>query len=106
MYYYMTWVIQANEWSSLWFPVSQGIGRPLIGLASDRYGRINVCTISTLIAGLSALAIWLPAGQYYPGTIVYALFGAFAGSLWPTVSTVGVEVIGIQLLPSGRCSDI
>lgn len=80
--------------------LSQGIGRPLIGLASDRWGRINVCGISTLIAGVSSLLIWILAGQYFAGLIVYALFGAFAGSLWPTVAPVGAEIVGIKFLPS------
>lgn len=81
--------------------VSQGFGRPLIGLASDRWGRLNVCGISTLIAGVSSLVIWIPAGQHYAGLIVYSLFGAFAGSLWPTVAPVGAEIVGIKVLPSG-----
>lgn len=82
--------------------MSQGIGRPLIGLASDRWGRINVCGISTLIAGVSSLLIWILAGQHFAGLIVYALFGAFAGSLWPTVAPVGAEIVGIKFLPSGE----
>ncbi|KAG7126912.1 transporter MCH2 like protein [Verticillium longisporum] len=80
--------------------LAQGIGRPLIGLASDRYGRINLCGISTLLAALSTLFLWTFTGQHFAGTIVYSLFGAFAGSLWPTVAPVGAEVVGIQLLPS------
>ncbi|KAM0322549.1 hypothetical protein ACHAQA_009396 [Verticillium albo-atrum] len=80
--------------------LAQGIGRPLIGLASDRYGRINLCGISTLLAGLSTLFLWTFTGKHFAGTIVYSLFGACAGSLWPTVAPVGAEVVGIQLLPS------
>ncbi|KAL2760043.1 hypothetical protein ACRALDRAFT_2038769 [Sodiomyces alcalophilus JCM 7366] len=80
--------------------LSQGIGRPLIGLASDRWGRINVCGIGTLLAALSTLFLWTFAGKHYPGTIVYALFGAFVGCIWPTVAPVGAEVVGLQMLPS------
>ncbi len=73
----------------------------MIGLFSDRIGRINIAGLSTLIAGLAALVIWIPGGKSYGGLIVYALFGVFAGALWPTVAPVGAEVVGIQLLPAG-----
>ena len=36
----------------------QMIGRPIIGLSLDRFGRINVTMISTLISGLTCLCIW------------------------------------------------
>lgn len=73
----------------------------MIGLFSDRIGRINIAGLSTLIAGVAALVIWIPGGKSYGGLIVYALFGLFAGALWPTVAPVGAEVVGIQLLPAG-----
>ena len=76
----------------------------MIGLFSDRIGRINIAGLSTLIAGLAALVIWIPGGKSYGGLIVYALFGLFAGALWPTVAPVGAEVVGIQLLPAGTLS--
>ncbi|WYZ35736.1 hypothetical protein EsH8_X_000383 [Colletotrichum jinshuiense] len=85
---------------SAMFNLSQGIGRPLIGLASDRFGRINMAGLGTLIAGLATFFIWIFAGKHFAGIIIFALFGAFAGVLWPTVGPVGAEVVGIQLLPS------
>lgn len=81
--------------------MSQGLGRPLIGLASDRWGRLNVAGIGTLIAGLAAFFLWIFAGSHFGGLIVYALFGGFAGIIWPCVAPVGAEVVGLQLLPSG-----
>ncbi|KAK3996457.1 major facilitator superfamily domain-containing protein [Cladorrhinum sp. PSN332] len=80
--------------------LSQGLGRPLIGLASDRVGRINVAGLGTLIAGTAAFLLWILAGKNFAGLIVYSLFGAFAGSIWPCVAPVGAEVVGLQLLPS------
>ncbi|EFQ34648.1 major facilitator superfamily transporter [Colletotrichum graminicola] len=82
------------------FNLSQGIGRPIIGLVSDRFGRINVAGLSTLIAGLATFFIWIFAGKYLVGIIFFALFGAFSGVLWTTVAPVATEVVGIQLLPS------
>ncbi|KAK4101754.1 MFS general substrate transporter [Parathielavia hyrcaniae] len=82
------------------FNLSQGVGRPLIGLASDRFGRLNVAAIGTLIAGLAAYLLWIFAGTHFSGLIVYALFGGFAGVIWPCVAPVGAEVVGLPLLPS------
>ncbi|KAM7184034.1 Major facilitator superfamily domain containing protein [Rhypophila sp. PSN 637] len=82
------------------FNVSQGIGRPVIGLASDRFGRLNVAGLGTLVACVTAFLLWILAGKHYPGLIIYALFGVFAGVLWPCVAPVGAEVVGLQLLPS------
>ncbi|KAJ0276176.1 hypothetical protein CBS470a_010930 [Colletotrichum nupharicola] len=86
--------------ASAMFQLSQGIGRPIIGLISDRVGRINVAGLGTLVAGLATLFVWIFSGRYFAGTIIYALFGAFAGCIWATVTPVGAEVVGIQLLPS------
>jgi len=82
------------------FNLSQGLLRPVIGLASDRLGRINVAGVGTLLAGLSAFFLWIFAAGHFPGLIIYALFGGFAGVIWPCVAPVGAEVVGLQLLPS------
>ncbi|KAH6845181.1 major facilitator superfamily domain-containing protein [Chaetomium sp. MPI-CAGE-AT-0009] len=82
------------------FNLSQGIGRPIIGLVSDRFGRINVAGIGTLIAGVAAFFLWIFAGPHFAGLVVYVLFGGFAGIIWPCVAPVGAEVVGLQLLPS------
>lgn len=80
--------------------VSQGLGRPVIGLFSDRVGRINIAALSSLIAGLAAFFLWIFAAKHFAGAIVYSLFGAFAGCIWPCIAPVAVEVMGLQLLPS------
>ncbi|KAL1868733.1 hypothetical protein Daus18300_005867 [Diaporthe australafricana] len=82
------------------FNLSQGLGRPVIGLFSDKVGRINIAALGSLIAGLAAFFLWVFAAKSFAGAIVYSLFGAFAGCIWPCVAPVGVEVVGLQLLPS------
>lgn len=82
------------------FNLSQGLGRPIIGLVSDRVGRLNIAGLGTLVAGLAAYFLWIFAGKAYPGLIIYAVFGMFAGVIWPCVAPVGAEVVGLQLLPS------
>lgn len=72
----------------------------MIGYFSDKIGRINVAALSSLIAGLASFFLWIFAGKYLAGLIIYALFGAFAGCIWPCIAPVAVEVVGLQLLPS------
>ncbi|KAK3397712.1 MFS general substrate transporter [Sordaria brevicollis] len=88
--------------ASAMFNLSQALGRPAIGLLSDRLGRMNVAGIGTLIASVVAFFLWIFAGKYYAGLIIYALFGAVAGILWPCVGPVAAEVVGLQLLPAGN----
>lgn len=58
------------------------IGRPLIGFASDRFGRIEVAGLLTLFCGVSCFAIWIPATSY--GVIVFfaILNGGILGVFW------------------------
>lgn len=83
--------------------VSQGVGRPVVGLTSDWLGPINVASAVTLIASLATLFIWIFAAKSLAGAIVFALFGTFTGNLFGMIGPVTVEVIGIKLLPSGTC---
>ncbi|KAK1778839.1 MFS general substrate transporter [Copromyces sp. CBS 386.78] len=86
--------------ASAMFNLSQALGRPAIGLLSDRLGRMNVAGIGTLIASVAAFFLWIFAGKYFAGLIIYALFGAVAGILWPCVGPVAAEVVGLQMLPA------
>ncbi|KAK8137783.1 hypothetical protein PG984_001163 [Apiospora sp. TS-2023a] len=83
------------------FNLAQGIGRPLVGLSSDVFGRINACTSATALCGLYCLFIWIFAAKSFAACIVFALLsGTVAGTLWAVVAPVCAEVVGLQLLPS------
>jgi MFS family permease len=58
------------------------VGRPLIGISSDKYGRMEVAGILTFVCGVSCFAIWLPANSYGM-TVFFALIsGAILGVYW------------------------
>lgn len=77
-----------------------GIGRPLTGFASDRYGRIEVAAVLTLGCGLSVFAIWIPANHY--GVLIFfsLLAGGILGVYWMTVGPLCAEVAGLKEVPS------
>ena len=58
------------------------IGRPLIGVASDRFGRLEVAGLLTLFCGVTCFAIWIPATSY--GILVFfaILNGGILGVFW------------------------
>lgn len=97
--------------------VGIGLGRPLVGWMSDRWGRINIAALMTASCGVFCLALWLPANNFAL-LIVFVLlagFGAgeaasehmqlilrltFTGNFWGTVSSVMAEVVGLKRLPT------
>ncbi|KXL42162.1 MAG: hypothetical protein FE78DRAFT_110394 [Acidomyces sp. 'richmondensis'] len=77
-----------------------GIGRPLIGFASDRFGRIEVAATLTLSCGLSVFAIWIPASHYGVLIFISLLAGPILGVYWMTVRPLCAEVAGLKEVPS------
>ena len=98
--------------ASMGFSVGQGgvltallnagmmLGRPMVGLASDRWGRLNVGAASTLLTGVMCFGLWLPAGSYAVVVVFAVLCGAVCGTFWTSISPITVEVVGIRELPS------
>ena len=84
--------------------LGQMVGRPIIGLSSDRFGRMNVAMFCTLGAGLMIFMFWIPA-EVAPNPYALLLFyaivgGALAGTFWTTIAPVAAEVVGIADLPA------
>ncbi|EPS33557.1 hypothetical protein PDE_08519 [Penicillium oxalicum 114-2] len=81
--------------------LGQGLGRPIVGIFSDRLGRINIATILTFVCGLFCLVIWVFADSMGVVCFFAVLVGTVAGTYWATVSPVLAEIIGLKDLPSG-----
>ncbi|KAI0421216.1 major facilitator superfamily domain-containing protein [Xylaria grammica] len=83
------------------FNLAQGLGRPAIGLSSDRVGRFNIAHLSTLFCGLLCLFVWQFGARTLAGCIVFALLsGSVAGVMWATVTPICAEVVGLAMIPS------
>jgi MFS family permease len=76
------------------------LGGPIVGLLSDRFGRVEVAGSATLAVSIGVWAFWIPA-QGYALSVVFALMaGGILGVFWTTISALCVEVAGIVELPS------
>ena len=62
--------------------VGTAIGRPIIGILSDRWSRIDTAGTLTLLCGVSCFAFWLPATSYALTVFFVILCGAIVGVFW------------------------
>lgn len=80
--------------------IGLGVSRPLVGLLSDRYGRLNVACFFTASCGIFCMTLWVPA-KGFALLLTFALCAGFGcGTFWGTVSAVTAEVVGLQRLPT------
>ncbi|RPA97021.1 MFS general substrate transporter [Choiromyces venosus 120613-1] len=74
-------------------------GRPLAGLSSDYFGRINISGNMTLLSALNCFFIWIFPKTFAVALVFSLVSGAVCGVFWTTISPVVVEVVGIEELP-------
>ena len=58
------------------------LGRPFIGVASDRFGRFEVAAGLTLFCGLCCFVIWIPATSFGVTVLFGMISGAILGVFW------------------------
>jgi len=78
------------------------IGRPLIGVMSDRFGRLEVAGGLTFVVAASVFAVWMPATVGGEGVMIFfaLVSGATLGVFWVTIGPLCVEIAGLVELPS------
>jgi MFS family permease len=80
--------------------LGQMLGRPVMGLVSDRYGRINVAFFLTCLCGIFCFAFWIPAKGMGLLSFFAIVGGALSGTFWATIAPVGAEIVGLKDLPA------
>jgi predicted MFS family arabinose efflux permease len=86
------------------------VGRPVIGILSDHFNRINTAALITLICGLSCITLWIPASSYVLTIIFSIVCGGTLGIFWmveryaSSTSDVLTKLIGYRsfVCRSGR----
>ncbi|KAL2810455.1 major facilitator superfamily domain-containing protein [Aspergillus granulosus] len=81
--------------------LGQGLGRPFVGMFSDKLGRINIATFLTFLCGVFCLLIWIFARSMGLVSFFAVLVGTVAGTYWATVAPVLAEIIDLRDLPGG-----
>lgn len=64
------------------FNIGTAVGRPIIGIISDQWSRIDTAGALTLVCGLSCFALWIPASSYALTIFFAILCGAIVGVFW------------------------
>lgn len=72
---------QATQVTAL-LNLGTALGRPFIGIASDRYGRFEVASGLTLFCGVCCMAIWIPATSFAVTVVFGIISGAILGVFW------------------------
>ena len=62
--------------------VGTAVGRPIIGILSDRWSRIDTAGVLTLLCGLSCFVFWLPATSFALTVVFSTICGAIVGVFW------------------------
>ncbi|KAF8581920.1 MFS general substrate transporter [Ramaria rubella] len=78
----------------------QMVGRPLSGLAMDRFGRINMTVMLTFVSGLSCLVIWMFATSYGVLAFFAIVQGMVSGVFWVACGPLTAEIVGLRDLGS------
>ena len=80
--------------------LGQALGRPPIGYFSDSFGRLNMASTMTFLAGLFSLVIWMFAKSFGVLILFAVLGGSVAGTFWAVAAPVTTEIMGLVDLPS------
>jgi MFS family permease len=76
------------------------VGRPLAGLLLDKFGRINIAIVLSILNGVSCCAIWFPARSFTALATFALVQGAAGGAVWSAAAPVAAFVVGVEHLGS------
>jgi predicted MFS family arabinose efflux permease len=80
--------------------VGTAVGRPLMGVVSDRFGRITSALVVTAVNVVLNLAWWINI-ESYGNLVAYSLFlGMTSGTYWTVIAPLCAEVVELRDLPS------
>lgn len=78
--------------------IGTAIGRPIIGILSDRWSRIDIAGVPTVVCGLSCFALWLPAISFGLTAFHAILCGAIVGVFWMASAASEHQILRLRTL--------
>ncbi|CUM63971.1 uncharacterized protein PRCAT00001559001 [Priceomyces carsonii] len=83
--------------------VGSVLGRPIVGLASDKLGPCTVASSCYYIVAIFCLAMWIPA-RNYATVIIFALIeGSLMGTVYGTLAPIVAHLVGMPKLNVTFC---
>lgn len=81
--------------------LGQALGRPAVGLVSDKLGRNNMAFMASLLSGILSLVLWVFADSLGLTYFFAIVVGLFAGTFLAAAAPLVAEVVGLQSLGAG-----
>ncbi|KAF9967081.1 hypothetical protein BGZ70_000177 [Mortierella alpina] len=75
-----------------------GVSRVVLGMAADKYGRLNVLFLCTLMGGVSCYIFWLNTHGLAMAIVFVVVYGINGGGFVSLFPVVAAEVIGVERL--------
>ncbi|KAK8041422.1 hypothetical protein PG994_014429 [Apiospora phragmitis] len=72
------------------------LGRPLIGYASDRLGRVEVAGFLTFACGVLVFGLWMPSTSY----AALGVFATLSGAILGVIGALAADIVGLKELPA------
>lgn len=74
------------------------VGRPLVGLAADKFGAVTTGMFCHLIVAFLCYGMWIPC-RNYATVVVFGLFeGMLMGSIWLLLTSIITRLVGLPKL--------
>lgn len=74
--------------------IAQFIGRPLLGVVSDYFGKVNVTIIVTVLLGVLSMVYWIFVHSYASLIVFAFISGIMVGVNWVNFTPLCADVVG------------
>ncbi|KAK6462403.1 monocarboxylate transporter [Scheffersomyces coipomensis] len=82
--------------SAAMLQLGNALGRPCVGLLSDKYGAVTVTCVCYIIVGILCLAMWIPARNFATVIVFCIMVGSLMGSVYGMLAPAVARTFGLQ----------
>ncbi|KAL6453404.1 MCH2 Probable transporter MCH2 [Candida maltosa Xu316] len=85
-----------GSYASALVQVGSCVGRPIVGLISDRFGGATVACVGYYIVGIFCLAMWIPARNLATVLVFAVIQGSLMGAIYGMSAPLMARLFGIK----------